>query len=135
MARYSRYGHIRLPIRHQVLQVDSLNFRDGLLSAAAAVYNVHSCRKALKSKHCHAATAIVPPSSCPGSGCQRLLCCAAAVVRKVQMYIGSNMIICVADPAAARRMLSTLSYRHSGIQLTAGKEDWDFLLDSVVGAK
>jgi hypothetical protein len=32
-------------------------------------------------------------------------------------------------------MLSLLSYRHSGIQLTAGKEDWDFLLNSVVGAK
>lgn len=53
----------------------------------------------------------------------------------MQIYIGSNMLICVSDPSVAKRMLSKLNFRHSGIQLTAGEEDWDFLVDGLVGAK
>lgn len=63
-----------------------------------------------------------------------MLCC-GVVWCAVQIYVGSNMVVCVSDPAAAKRMLGKLNFRHSGIQLTAGKEDWDFLVDGLVGAK
>lgn len=54
---------------------------------------------------------------------------------QTQIYIGSNMLVCVADPVVAKRMLGKLSFRHAGIQLLAGPQDWDFLLDGLVGAK
>lgn len=66
--------------------------------------------------------------------CCVVLCC-GVVWCAVQIYVGSNMVVCVSDPAAAKRMLGKLNFRHSGIQLTAGKEDWDFLVDGLVGAK
>lgn len=53
----------------------------------------------------------------------------------LQIYIGSNMIICVADAAAAKHMLARVNFRHAGIQLTTGKDDWDLLVDGLVGAK
>lgn len=45
------------------------------------------------------------------------------------------MLVCVADPVIAKRMLNKLSFRHAGIQLLVGPDDWDFLLDGLVGAK
>lgn len=54
---------------------------------------------------------------------------------RVQIYLGSNMLVCVADPVVAKRMLSKLSFRHAGIPLLAGADDWDFLFEGLVGAK
>ncbi|WIA29661.1 hypothetical protein OEZ86_012145 [Tetradesmus obliquus] len=51
-----------------------------------------------------------------------------------KIYIGSNMIVCLAEPGLARRTFSKLSCRHSGVQLVAGPQDWDFLVDGLVGA-
>jgi hypothetical protein len=45
------------------------------------------------------------------------------------------MIVCLAEPSLARRTFSKLSCRHSGVQLVAGQQDWDFLVDGLVGAK
>lgn len=61
--------------------------------------------------------------------------CRARHGQLFKMYIGSSMVVCVAEPAAARRMLSKQQVRHTGIQLLAGPDDWDFLTHGLVGAK
>jgi hypothetical protein len=45
------------------------------------------------------------------------------------------MVVCVAEPSAAKRLLSKQLVRHTGVQLLAGPGDWDFLTDGLVGAK
>jgi hypothetical protein len=59
----------------------------------------------------------------------------AVLLHCTQIYLGSAMIIVLADGADARRVLGRELHRHSGVVLTTGKDDWDFLKDGLVGAK
>lgn len=61
------------------------------------------------------------------------LCMSPSVCK--QMYIGSGMVVCVADPAVAKRMLTKLMTRFTGIPLLAGEQDWEFLGSGLVGTK